>query len=245
MKSYGRPDESWDDDKFRALIKEAIHAARERGVPVAVHQDERGDVVMSRAQTKYSYLYACVAIAYVDKKTMRYATQLTGNMPYERYTMGQMIPRMRDALVRGIFEYGASGPAQTVRKYMRWAVWCAGRLAEMRGEPFIAGMTDKGITVAPLSERHRFVEQAACVFNGYEAWSLSDSIPPWYVWLDRDQKAYYTDVTFASDLRSVMVEDPVFRMHGAMVMVQNLQKEAAREARHAKDGTGPDAPTEP
>ena len=41
-------------------------------------------------------------------------------MPYERYTMGQMIPRMRDALVRGIFEYGMSGPAQTVQKHLRW-----------------------------------------------------------------------------------------------------------------------------
>ena len=52
---------------------------------------------------------------------MGYATELTGNMPYERYTMGQMIPRARDALVRGIFEYGASGSSQTVQKHARWA----------------------------------------------------------------------------------------------------------------------------
>ena len=105
---------------------------RRRGVPVAVHQDERGDVVMSRARIKNSFMYACVAIAYVDKRTMEYATELTGNMPYERYTVEQMIPRMRDALVRGIFEYGASGPTQTVQKHLRWAVRCAERLAKMR-----------------------------------------------------------------------------------------------------------------
>ena len=169
MKSYGRPDESWDEARIRALIDEAIHAAKERGVPLAIHQDERGDVVMSRARIENSFMYACVAIAYVDKRTMKYATELTGNMPYERYTVEQMIPRMRDALVRGIFEYGASGPTQTVQKHLRWAVRCAERLAEMRKEPFIAGMTDKGITVAPLSERSRFVEQAACVFNGHNA----------------------------------------------------------------------------
>ena len=58
MKSYGRPDKSWDEARFRALIDEAIHAAKERGVPLAVHQDERGDVVMSRARIKHSFMYA-------------------------------------------------------------------------------------------------------------------------------------------------------------------------------------------
>ena len=157
-------------------INHAIHAARERGIPVAVHPDERGNVVMSRARIKHSFMYACVAIAYVEKRTMGYATELTGNMPYERYTVEQMIPRMRDALVRGIFEYDASGPTQTVQKHLRWAVRCAERLARTRKEPLIAGMTDRGITVAPISERYRFVKQAACVFNWHEAWSLPDLI---------------------------------------------------------------------
>ena len=178
MKSYGRPDESWDETKIRALIKEAIHAAKEHGIPLAIHQDECGDVVMSRARIKQSYMYACVVIAYVEKRTMRYATQLTGNMPRERYTVEQMIPRMRDALVRGIFEYDSFGPTQTVQKHLRWAVRCTERLARMRKEPFIAGVTNNGITVAPHSERRRFVEQAACVFSGHKAWSLSDAITP-------------------------------------------------------------------
>ena len=129
MKSYGRPDESWDEARIRALINEAIHAAKERGVPLAVHQDERGDVVMSRARIKHSFMYACVAIAYVDKRTMGYATELTGNMPYERYTVEQMIPRMRDALVRGIFEYDASGPPRPCKNT------CAGQCGAPKGWP--------------------------------------------------------------------------------------------------------------
>ena len=239
MKSYGRPDELWDEAKIRALIKDAIHATKERGVPVAVHQDERGDVVMSRARIKHSYMYACVVIAYVDKRTMGYATQLTGNMPHERYTVEQMIPRGRDALVRGIFEYDASGRAQTVQKYLRWAIRCAERLAKMRKEPFIAGMTDKGITVVPLSERYRFVEHTACVFNGHKAWSLSDSITSWSVQLDSLHKARHPDVTFASDLRSAVVRNPVRYMYYAIIMVQKLRDEAARRARDE------DAPIEP
>ena len=235
MKSYGMPDESWDEARLRALIRDAIHAAKERGIPVAVHQDERGNVVMSRARIKHSFMYACVVIAYVDKRTMKYATELTGNMPYERYTVEQMIPRMRDALVRGIFEYGASGPTPTVQKHLRWAVRCAERLARMRKEPFIAGVTDKGITVAPISERYRFVEQAACVFNGHNAWSLSDSITSWFTPLDRFDKARHPDITFASDLRSVVVKNPVIRLRGAMAMIRNLRDEAERKTRHAKD----------
>ena len=45
---------------------------------------------------------------------MGYATELTGNVPHECYTMGQMIHRGRDALIQGIFEYDASDPRQTV-----------------------------------------------------------------------------------------------------------------------------------
>ena len=239
MKSYGRPDESWDEARFRALIRDAIHAAKERGVPLAVHQDERGDVVMSRARIKNSFMYACVAITYVDKRTMGYATELTGNMPYERYTVEQMIPRMRDALVRGIFEYGASGPTRTVQKHLRWAVRCAERLARMRKEPFIAGVTDNGITVAPLSERYRFVEPAACVFNGHNAWSLSDSITSWFAPLDRLDKARHPDVTFASDLRSVVVKNPVIRLRGAMAIIRNLRDEDARRAKDEDASTKP------
>ena len=242
MKSYGMPDESWDEAKIRALIKEAIHATRKRGIPVAVHQDERGDVVMSRARIKHSFMYACVAIAYVDKRTMGYATELTGNVPHERYTVGQMIPRMRDALVRGIFEYGASGSSQTVQKHARWAVRCAERLARMRKEPFIAGVTDNGITVAPLSERYRFVEQAACVFNGHEAWSLPDSITSWSVPLDRLHKARHPDVMLASDLRSILIRDPARRVYRAVMDTRSMRNEAEWRARRARDE---DAPTEP
>ena len=156
MKSYGRPDESWDEARFRALIDEAIHAAKERGVPLAVHQDERGDVVMSRARIKHSFMYACVVITYVDKRTMKYATELTGNMPYERYTVEQMIPRMRDTpwCKNTCGAYSSTitrpAPAQTVEAktpavgtvfYGAPKGWPGSKF--MRKEPFIAGMTDK------------------------------------------------------------------------------------------------------
>ena len=200
---------------------------------------------MSRARIKNSFMYACVAIAYVDKRTMGYATELTGSMPHERYTMGQMIQRTRDALVRGIFEYDTSGSKPTVQKYARWAVRCAERLARMRKEPFIAGMTENGITVAPLSERCRFVKQSACVFNGSEAWSLSDSIPYWSVPLDMHHKIRHPDAVFTSDLRSIQVRDPAHRVYHTVMKIQDMQNEAERRARSVDDGADSDALTKP
>ena len=238
MKSYGKINESWDKDKICTLIRDAIHAAKEHGIPLAVHQDERGDVVMSRARIKNSFMYACVTIAYVDKRAMGYATEMTGNVPHERYTVEQMIPRMRDALVRRIFKYNTSGPKQTVQRHARWAALCAGRLVKMRREPFIAGMTERGITVAPISERRRFVKQTAYVFNGHKAWSLPDLITSWSVQLDRLDKECHPDVTFVSDLRSAVIRNPVRRMYYAIIMVQKLRDEVARSARDK------DAPTE-
>ena len=240
MKSYGRIDKFWDDAKFRALIGDTLRMAKERGVPLAVHQDDDGNIVVSRARDDYSFMYACVAVAHRNESTGECRTALVGAMPYEFYTIEQMIPIARDALARGIFEYDASGSYQTVQKRLRDAAECAERMARMRGEPFIAGMTDRGITVAPMSERHRFVEQAACVFTEHAAWSLPDAITSWSATLDMQHKARHSEITFASDLRSAMIEDPARRIHHAMIRVRNRRNEAAREAQRAGNQVGSD-----
>ena len=166
MKSYGKVDEFWDDAKFRALIGDALRMAMERGVPLAVYQDDDGNIVISRARDDWSFMYACVAVVHRNESTGECKTALVGVMPYELYTIEQMIPIARDALARGIFEYDASGPSQTVQKRLRGAAECAERMARMRGEPFIAGLTDRGITVAPISERRRFVETGGVRVHG-------------------------------------------------------------------------------
>ena len=112
----------------------------------------------------------------------------------------------------------------------------------MREEPFVAGMTERGITVAPLSERCRFVKQSACVFNGSEAWSLSDSIPYWSVPSDMRHKAHHPDAVFASDLRSIRVRDPARRAYRAVMEVRDLRYEAEQEARRTRDGDDPIEP---
>ena len=113
MKSYGRIDEFWDDAKFRALIEDTLQMAGERGVPLAVYQDDDGNIIVSRARGDWSFMYACVAVAHRNESTGECKTGLVGVMPYELYTIEQMIPIARDALTRGIFEYDASGPSGT------------------------------------------------------------------------------------------------------------------------------------
>ena len=98
---------------------------------------------------------------------------------------------------------------------------------------------------APLSERHMFVKQSACVFNGSEAWSLSDLIPYWSVPSGMHHKAHYPDAVFASDLRSILVRDPARRVYHAVMDVQNLRNEVERMARGTKNGMEPDVSTKP
>ena len=49
--------------------------------------------------------------------------------------------------------------------------------------------------------------------------------------MDNLHKECHPDVTFASDLHSVVVKNPVIRLHGAMAIIRNLRNEAARRAR--------------
>ena len=53
-------------------------------------------------------------------------------------------------------------------------------------------------------------------------------------------KAYYSDITFASDLRSAMIEDPALRIYYAMIRVRNRRNEATRGARRVGNQVGSD-----
>ena len=63
--------------------------------------------------------------------------------------------------------------------------------------------------------------------------------------MDRLDKECHPDVTFASDLRSAVVQNPVRRMYYAIIMVQKLRDEVAQETRNVKDEADPDSPIEP
>ncbi len=57
------------------------------------------------------------------------------------------------------------------------AVSCAHVLSEIHGYPFIAGLTAKGVTVDPLSEKDRFLDVASCVVAKSGVWSMTHTLP--------------------------------------------------------------------
>ena len=209
MKSYGKPDASWDDARFRTIIEDALEMAKEHRKSCAVGQDEHGNVVVTGEGKDSSYMYVCWTHAHRNKESQEDKLELVDNVEYHDYSVEEMVPRVRNALTRGIMEYGRLGFLSEGRFQIGEAADRAQKLVRMHHGPFIVGLTDAGITVAPMSERERFVEQAACVVTRQGCWSLADRIPDGeaYDYLklrERDN----TNSKIVSDSRSIMV-DPV------------------------------------
>ena len=213
MKSYGKPDASWDDARFRAIIEDALEMARERKKSCAVGQDKHGNVVVTGEGKNGSYIHVCWTHAHRNKESQEDKLELVDNVEYHDYSVEEMVPRVRDALTRGIMEYGGLGFLSEGRFQIGEAADRAQKLVRMHHAPFIVGLTDAGITVAPMSERERFVEQAACVVTRRGCWSLADRIPDGEAYRDarRDAQAR-SNVTVVSDSCSIMV-NPVMAVY--------------------------------
>ena len=134
-----------------------------------------------------------------------------------------MIPRARNALTRGIIDFGGLGFLSEGRAQLQGVSRYARMLVKMHGEPFITGWIDKktrtaaqserdnlagilsdmskSIVIAPLSERGHFVDYASCVVTKHGCWSLLDRIP--------DSVAYreYGRVRRMKDLKNMYVSD--------------------------------------
>ena len=64
-----------------------------------------------------------------------------------------MIPRVRNALTRGIIDFGGLGFLSEGREQLQGVSRYARMLVKMHGEPFIMGWIDKKIKTAAQSER--------------------------------------------------------------------------------------------
>ena len=147
----------------------------------------------------------CWAYAYKHEK-LQDEPELGDHVEYADYSVEQMVPRVRDALTKGTIEYGRLGFLSEGRIQIDVAAACADKLVRMHHAPFIVGLTDMGITVAPMSERERFVEQAACVVTRQGCWSLADRIPDGEAYDHlklRERDAQNSKIV--SDSRSIMV----------------------------------------
>ena len=243
MKSYGKPDASWDDARFRILVEDALQMAKKHEKTFAVLQDMDGNAMVNESKRgDYSCVYTCWASAHKDKESSECKIELVDHVEWHRYTVDEMVPRVRNVLMRGIVEYGALGFLSEGRIQIRIAIICAQRLNDIHHEPFIVGLAksdipatlrferdlryktgksnplEYDIMVLPLSERDRFVEQAACVVTGHECWSLPDNLPDieTYHYWGRDVPDRLKD-TIVSDLRSIRLSEPVYLIYDSIL----------------------------
>ncbi len=189
-----------------------------------------GNAMVAEFKRDDPCVHACRASAHKGNEPSECEVNLADNVEWSQYTVDEMVPRVRDVLTKGIVEYGPLGFLSEGRIQIGVALECAERLSDIHHEPFIVGLTvydatgtllsdlrhasgirhsPDDIMVTPLSERDRFVEQAACVVTGHECWSLPDKLPD-----TREYRHWGIDVpdsledTIVSDLRSIRLLDP-------------------------------------
>ena len=227
MKSYGKVDESWNEAKFQALIEDALGMAKENKERHAIGQDGSGNVVVTCGKPDNACIYVCWTTRR-SRDSPEDDLVLSDQCAYKEYSVEQMIPRARNALTRGIIDFGSLGFLSEGREQLQGVFRYAGMLVEMHGEPFITGWIDKktrtvaqserdnpasilsdmskSIVIAPLSERDRFLDVASCVVTKNGFWSMSDKLP--------EGRCHYMDrrVPLAADglaRHSVKIWNPV------------------------------------
>ena len=222
MKSYGKVDETWDDERFRVLIEDTLEMARKGKKSHAIGQDRNGNVVVTGDGPDHTCIYVCWTTR-KSREAPEDELVLVDHCAYSKYSVERMVPRVRNALARGIVDFGGLGFLSEGRVQLPEVSRYARMLVQMHGKPFIMGWIDKktktvqlsegdspaGITpdmsksivIAPLSEREHFADYASCVVTKHGFWSLLDRIP--------DSAAYreYGRMRMMRDLKNTCVSD--------------------------------------
>ncbi len=236
MKSYGKPDASWNDTKFRGIIEDALGMAKENKKDIAVGQDAHGNVVVVEAKRDHPHICVCWVYMYKNKK-LQDEPELGDHVGYATYSVEQMVPRVRNALTRGIMDFGGLRFLSEGRVHLGFVFGYAGKLIKLHGGPFIVGWTDKevvkqsgkdglvglkthaSIVVAPVSERDYFVEHASCVTARRGAWSLPDRLSDTRAYQYETQRDL--EATIVSDRRSIRLASPVDLIYMAILETNN------------------------
>ena len=232
MKSYGKVDASWDDARFQAMIEEIREMVMESKTSCAIGQDRNGNVVVTSDGPNLAYVYVCWTHPPKNKESQEDEKVFVDHHRGKKYSAEQMVPRVRNALIMGIIDFGGLGFLSEGRIQLLSVVRHARMIVKMHGEPFILGQIDKkirtaplserdrhaGITpnmsksivVAPLSERGHFVDYASCVVTKHRYWSLLDRIPDSGVYREYDRRQRDLKTVRISDRRSILVDGPTF-----------------------------------
>ena len=232
MKWYGKVDETWEDERFRGLIDEIRGMAIKSKKSCAIGQDKGGNVVVTCDEPDKGCMYMCWTHPPKNNAPQDGERIFVDNSQGCRYTAGQMVPRIRNALARGIIDHGGLRFLSEGRIHLMSVFGRTRRMVRLHGEPFIMGWIDakikiasrserdysagitpdmsKSIVTAPLSERTHFVDYASCVVTKNGCWSLLDRIPDSAAYRDHGRARRIRDLknTRVSDRRSIYIGMP-------------------------------------
>ena len=222
MKSYGKMDETWDDERFQALIEDALKMAKEGKKRHAIGQDGNGNVVVTGDGPDDAYRYICWTTRR-SRKAPEDDLVLSDHCEYSKYSVEQMVPRVRNVLARGIIDFGCIRFLSEGRMHLHSVCMHAKMIVRIHDKPFIVGQIDekiraaplserdnpagitpdmsKHIVVAPLSERSYFIDFASCVMTKHNCWSMLDRIP------DSDVYREYGGMRRMRDSETMRVSD--------------------------------------
>ena len=232
MKSYGKVDETWEDERLRGLIDEIREMAIKSKKSCAIGQDKGGNVVVTGDGPDKGCMYVCWTHPPKNSAPQDGERVFVDNSQERSYTAGQMVPRIRNALTRGIIDHGGLRFLSEGRIHLMSVFGRTRRMVRLYGEPFIMGEIDakiktaprserdysagitpdmsKSIVTAPLSERMHFVDYASCVVTKNGCWSLLDRIPDSAAYREYDITRRIRDLknTHVSDRRSIYIGMP-------------------------------------
>lgn len=185
-KPYGKLDSSWDDSKFRSLLQDASRLARIHGMSFKVGEDKDGNAsIIPNFPYNNLRVFACgvsvpeIGDFWKDRPEYELRNHLEeefwDNVGYVRYTVDEMVPRIRDCLTRGIIKYGSLEFLSEGRYQLARALSDAQKMQAKYSRPFVLGMTEEEISVAPLSDRYRFVDPLLVIVTKHGEWSVSDT----------------------------------------------------------------------
>ncbi len=222
MKPYGKVDETWDDERFRALIEDTLGMARDNKERHAIGQDMNGNVIVTCDKPDPTCIYVCWTTRR-NREMPEDDLVLSDHHEYLEYSVERMVPRVRNALARGIIDFGGLGFLSEGRIQLGGVFVYAQMMVRIHGKPFIMGWIGKNvktapqpksgipagippdmyksIAIAPLSEREHFIDYASCIVTRNGSWSLLDRIP--------DSAAYkdYGKMRWMQDSKNIRVSD--------------------------------------
>lgn len=153
MKSYGRVDITWNEQKIRTILDDVLQWFNKHGTKVWVSQDPEGNVIANDPSDAVTKRSDTILVCGVTESGKFY-----NNVAYVNYSIDEIFPRVRDSLMYGIFDYGNLGFLSEGRMQLRGALNDAEILCKIHGCDFICGYTDTGIMVAPASQAERFAD---------------------------------------------------------------------------------------